>query len=63
MDVNQIRLVEHNTAVVANVLNVVTLAIGQVAGKQIQRKLDEETVSDEALTTLVAARLKNTMKL
>jgi len=63
MDVNQIRLVEHNTAVVANVLNVVTLAISQVAGKQIQRKLDEETVSDEALTTLVAARLKNTMKL
>jgi hypothetical protein len=63
MDVNQIRLIEHNTAVVANVLNVVTLAIGQVAGKQVQRKLDQETVSDEALTSLVAARLKNTLKL
>jgi len=63
MDVNKIRLIEHNTAVVANVLNVVTLAIGQVAGKQVQRKLDEETVSDEALTSLVAARLKNTLKL
>lgn len=63
MQTDQIRLVEHNTAVVANVLNVVSLSLGQVLGKQVQRQLDEETVSDEALHALAAARLKNKLAL
>ena len=63
MQTNQIQLVEHNTVVVANVLNVVGLALGQVLGKQVQRTLDEETVSDDALAALTAARLKNKLAL
>ena len=63
MDAGKIRLVEHNTAVIANLTNVVVLALGQILGKQVQRKLDEETVSDEALGVLVVTRLKNKLAL
>ena len=63
MDAGKIRLVEHNTAVIANLANVITLALGQVMGKQVQRKLDGETITDEAMNSLVVARLKNKLAL
>lgn len=63
MDAGKIRLVEHNTAVIANLANVITLALGQVMGKQVQRKLDGETITDEAMNSLVIARLKNKLAL
>lgn len=59
MDAGKVRLAEHNTAVVANAINVVTLALGQVMGKTVQRKLGGATLTDEALAALVGARLKN----
>jgi hypothetical protein len=63
MDAGKIRLVEHNTAVIANLANVITLALGQVMGKQVQRKLDGETITDEAMNSLVIARIKNKLAL
>jgi hypothetical protein len=63
MDAGKIRLVEHNTAVIANLTNVATLVLGQVMGKQVQRKLNGDTITDEALATLVTTRLKNRLVL
>lgn len=63
MDVGKIRLAEHNTAVIANLTNVVVLALNQILGKQVQRTLDDQTVTDDALNVLVTTRLKNKLAL
>lgn len=54
-----IRLIEHNTAVTCNAVNVVALTLGEVLGKVVQRKLGGSTLTDEALAGLITARLKN----
>ncbi|MOA66980.1 hypothetical protein D3C78_1939430 [compost metagenome] len=62
-EAGKIRLAEHNTAVVANAANVVILSLGELMGKKVSRKLNGATVSDEALTSLVVARMKNKLGL
>lgn len=58
-----VRLIEHNTAVVANAINIVALALGEVLGKQVPRQLNNAPVTDDALVGLVAARMKNKLAL
>jgi hypothetical protein len=60
---NNARLIEHNTAVVANAVNIVVLALGEVMGRQVQRQTGGNVISDEALTSLVTARIKNKLGL
>lgn len=63
MEIGKVRLAEHNTAVVANAVNVACLALGEVLGKQVKRSLGNSTLNDEAVTSLVTARIKNRLSL
>lgn len=63
MDAGKVRLSEHNTAVIANLANVITLSLNQVLGRDVQRKLGETTLNEDAVATLVVARIKNKLAL
>lgn len=63
MEIGKVRLIEHNTAVVANAVNVVGLALGEVLGKQVKRTVGTTSLTDEALSSLITARIKNKLSL
>ena len=56
-------LIEHNTAVLANTIELVTLTLSQILGKEVSRMVGGNSLNDDAVTSLVAARMKNKLAL
>lgn len=61
--VEQTRRADHNAAVLANAIELTALAARGILGKEVGTGVGGSPLKDQALTSLIAAKLKNKLAL